>query len=160
MMFDYQSRSVYDDLQKFFLPINEKLRMLLVSNMLPSANWKEVEHALGGYFSHDFLECLKVGREQFTSDKLLIVLQILLDSLRAMHEKPICKITVATELSLAEKSDIEASINAKHGEHSYDYVQDRAIIGGIIYEIGSQCYDGSFKNVLFNIESEIKEGIS
>jgi F-type H+-transporting ATPase subunit delta len=67
------------------------------------------------------------------------------------------KVTSALPLTEGEKSALEAKLRAQFGkELGFDYVVDRAILGGLIVRVGDKVIDGSVAGKFAALEEELK----
>jgi len=162
-MFDFKSSENYSSLKKFFSPGFEQLRHVLSSNQFSQIEMQKIVNELQHEFHSDFFTCLEVARAQFLPNQLLDVLLTLYNHLQDLYEPVECMIISAKELDSAAKQSLEASLGAKFGMQyktmRYVYECDEGIVAGIIIKLGGKCYDGSFKNILFDIQSKMQEDL-
>ncbi len=160
-MCNFKSKENYDSLKKFFAPECCKLRQILVSNQLSHEHMKVVFKELEKEFSKDFFMCLEVARAQFMPNTILVVLHELYISLKAIYEPLDCFVIFAKQID--SRGELEVKLNEKfhkqYGKLNFVYEQDDSIIGGLIIKLDGKYYDGSFKNILFNIQSSVQEEI-
>lgn len=79
--------------------------------------------------------------------------------LEARSGNVVAKVTSARDLTDAEKAELSANLAKLTGKHIKPaYTVDRAIIGGVVTQIGSTVYDGSVKTQLENLREELVNG--
>ena len=67
------------------------------------------------------------------------------------------KVTSAVPLTEGEKSALETKIRAQFGKDlQFDYLTDRAILGGVIIRVGDKVIDGSVAGKLAALEEKLK----
>lgn len=145
------------------MPEFEQLRHVLSSNQFSQIEMRKVINELQHEFHADFFTCLEIARTQFLPNQLLDVLFTLYHDLQHAYEPVECVIVSAKKLDSSSKQSLEASLAAKFGMQyktmRYVYEHDETIVAGIIIKLGGKCYDGSFKNILFDIQSKMQEDL-
>ncbi len=67
------------------------------------------------------------------------------------------KVTSAVPLTDGEKSALETKMRAQFGKDlQFDYLTDRAILGGVIIRVGDKVIDGSVAGKLAALEEKLK----
>jgi F-type H+-transporting ATPase subunit delta len=65
----------------------------------------------------------------------------------------------ASELSAAQKSDLEAQLSRLAGKTAkLDYTIEPALIGGVVARIGAKIYDGSVRGQLEKLRLKLAAG--
>ena len=76
--------------------------------------------------------------------------------LRLEIEKRHAKIESATELSSKAAFDIGARLKRKYGEDlTTEFVVDRALLGGLRVQVGSDVWDGTLRNRLERLQQQL-----
>lgn len=163
-MLNFRSLANYNSLKKFFMPEWAKIRDILVSNSFTHQEMQLIYDELKNEFSSDFFACLKIGRNMFLPKRLIYVLEELYAQLAQKYEQERCIITSARELNIEQKESIEKILSEKFKNRicskiEFTYQQKQEICGGLIIKFQGKCYNGSFKNMLINIQSSMQEDI-
>jgi|GEM_PF-6578683 len=161
-MLNYRSRKLYEDLKVLFQDDNQVIRKMLFSSLFTPQDIDVLRGVLGGRnkdFSNDFYACLEAAKRYFVPEKLANLFKILLEELEEEFEFPKCLVITTKRLEAAKMAEIEKVLQQKHGPLRFEYKISTEIISGIIFKIGNNYYDGSFRQILSEIKIKIRKEI-
>ncbi len=147
------SASVEEQLRAFAALTHESadLRNILATPAVPAAKKKAVVDALIAKLgfakaARNFLYILIDHKRMGLLDEILPMFRAELDQRQGMVE---AQVTTASELSMADRGQLEAALAKKTGKRvRASYQVDGALIGGAITRVGSTVYDGSVREHL------------
>lgn len=155
------SVDLYKNLQIFFSSEAKDIRRTLLCNMFARNETQIIREELSSIFCDDFFTCLEIGKKLFHPNRLIQHLKTMFENLQKIYEPTECVIITAQTPSKEQKKLIQARVtNLHHDENiKFSYMENSAIIGGMIVKLNGRYYDTSIRNVLQTLRLELIKSI-